>query len=239
MQNLLEGTDWSQKTVITFLGRLSGKDVLMAIRIGRAFHYEACITKQKQDQDGLACAHKDDQSLGQRGGSFDGQFCHQYGKSGGGSCRPRRFNVPLVVSFTAFIFGNYILSIVTAAAVGDFLRPKGDEHRRAFGGQGPNGVDFAQAVGQRRVQAAHLLPGQGGELAEMLSGRGRQGFRVAVKLPLACPPHAPSLKRRTSCAGRGWSNRPETPCFPGAATPDRKARRRKSCCFHFAAAASC
>jgi BlaI family penicillinase repressor len=47
MQNLPEGTDWSQNTVVTFLGRLVEKDVLKASRIGRAFHYEACITEQE------------------------------------------------------------------------------------------------------------------------------------------------------------------------------------------------
>jgi hypothetical protein len=36
--------------------------------------------------------------------------------------------------------------------MGDFLCPERDEHRRAFGGLGPDGVNFAQAVGQRRGQ---------------------------------------------------------------------------------------
>ncbi len=47
MQNLPEGIKWSQKTVITFLSRLIEKGILKSTRIGRAFHYEACITEQE------------------------------------------------------------------------------------------------------------------------------------------------------------------------------------------------
>jgi predicted transcriptional regulator len=47
MQNLTEGKEWSQKTVITFLARLIEKGFLKSTRIGRAFHYEACITEQE------------------------------------------------------------------------------------------------------------------------------------------------------------------------------------------------
>jgi predicted transcriptional regulator len=46
MRNLPEEIEWSQKTVITFLGRLIKKNVLKATQIGRAFHYEACLTEQ-------------------------------------------------------------------------------------------------------------------------------------------------------------------------------------------------
>ena len=47
MQNLPGEKNWSQKTVITFLARLIEKKVLKATRIGRAFHYEACITARE------------------------------------------------------------------------------------------------------------------------------------------------------------------------------------------------
>lgn len=47
MDNLPEEVNWSQKTVITFLSRLIEKGVLKSTRIGRAFHYEACITDQQ------------------------------------------------------------------------------------------------------------------------------------------------------------------------------------------------
>ncbi len=47
MQNLPEGIEWSVKTVLTFLARLIEKDVLKATRVGRAYHYETCISKQE------------------------------------------------------------------------------------------------------------------------------------------------------------------------------------------------
>jgi predicted transcriptional regulator len=47
MLNLSEKSEWKQKTVITFLARLIEKGVLKATRVGRAYHYEACITEQE------------------------------------------------------------------------------------------------------------------------------------------------------------------------------------------------
>lgn len=47
MQNLPEEVEWSQKTVITFLSRLIEKGILKSTRVGRAFHYEACVTEQE------------------------------------------------------------------------------------------------------------------------------------------------------------------------------------------------
>ena len=47
MENLPKEIEWSQKTVITFLARLIEKDVLKSTRIGRAYHYESCITEQE------------------------------------------------------------------------------------------------------------------------------------------------------------------------------------------------
>lgn len=47
MKNLPEGVEWSQKTVITFLARLIEKGILKSTRIGRAFHYEICVTEQE------------------------------------------------------------------------------------------------------------------------------------------------------------------------------------------------
>lgn len=42
-----EEIEWSQKTVITFLSRLIEKGIIKSTRIGRAFHYEACISEQE------------------------------------------------------------------------------------------------------------------------------------------------------------------------------------------------
>lgn len=47
MQNLPEGTEWSPKTVITFLARLTEKGILKTTRVGRAYHYEVCVTEQE------------------------------------------------------------------------------------------------------------------------------------------------------------------------------------------------
>lgn len=47
MQNLPEGTEWKQKTVITFLSRLIEKGVLKATRVSKAYHYEPCISEQE------------------------------------------------------------------------------------------------------------------------------------------------------------------------------------------------
>ncbi|WP_449241538.1 BlaI/MecI/CopY family transcriptional regulator [Desulfoscipio gibsoniae] len=47
MQNLPEGIEWSLKTVVTFLSRLIDKGVLKSARVGRAFHYQPCVTEQE------------------------------------------------------------------------------------------------------------------------------------------------------------------------------------------------
>ena len=47
MENLPEGVEWSPKTVGTFLSRLIKKGILKSTRIGRAFHYQPCITEQE------------------------------------------------------------------------------------------------------------------------------------------------------------------------------------------------
>lgn len=46
IQNMPQEKDWKQNTIITFLARLVGKGMLKAVRIGKANHYEACITEQ-------------------------------------------------------------------------------------------------------------------------------------------------------------------------------------------------
>lgn len=46
-KNLPEGKAWKQNTVITFLVRLMEKRIIKATRIGRANHYEACLTEEE------------------------------------------------------------------------------------------------------------------------------------------------------------------------------------------------
>jgi predicted transcriptional regulator len=38
---------WKQNTVVTFLARLMEKGILKATRIGKANHYEPCVTEQE------------------------------------------------------------------------------------------------------------------------------------------------------------------------------------------------
>lgn len=47
VQNMPKEKDWKQNTIITFLARLVGKGILKAVRIGKANHYEPCITEQE------------------------------------------------------------------------------------------------------------------------------------------------------------------------------------------------
>jgi len=45
LQELPEDKTWKQSTVITFLARLVEKGVVKATRVGKANHYEACVTE--------------------------------------------------------------------------------------------------------------------------------------------------------------------------------------------------
>ncbi|GAK13672.1 BlaI/MecI/CopY family transcriptional regulator [Geomicrobium sp. JCM 19039] len=47
LQRLPDGKDWKQNTVITFLARLIEKDLVKANRMGRANHYDACLTEEE------------------------------------------------------------------------------------------------------------------------------------------------------------------------------------------------
>ncbi|TZE82892.1 BlaI/MecI/CopY family transcriptional regulator [Calorimonas adulescens] len=47
IQHLPEGKSWKQNTVVTFLTRLTKKGIIKATRIGKANHYEPCVTEQE------------------------------------------------------------------------------------------------------------------------------------------------------------------------------------------------
>lgn len=47
LKSLPEGKAWKQNTVITFLARMIKKGIITATRIGKANHYEPCITEQE------------------------------------------------------------------------------------------------------------------------------------------------------------------------------------------------
>ncbi len=47
IENLPKEKSWKQNTVITFLARLIEKGIIKATRIGKANHYEPCVTEQQ------------------------------------------------------------------------------------------------------------------------------------------------------------------------------------------------
>ena len=47
LHNLPSDKSWKQNTVITFLARLMEKGIVKATRVGRAYHYEPCLTEQE------------------------------------------------------------------------------------------------------------------------------------------------------------------------------------------------
>lgn len=47
IQHLPEKNSWKQNTVVTFLARLMEKGIIKATRIGKANHYEPCVTEQE------------------------------------------------------------------------------------------------------------------------------------------------------------------------------------------------
>lgn len=47
LNQLADEKTWKQTTVITFLARLMEKGYVTAVRVGKANHYEACLTEQE------------------------------------------------------------------------------------------------------------------------------------------------------------------------------------------------
>lgn len=47
LSKLPENKEWKQSTVITFLSRLMDKGVIRATRVGKANHYEPCLSEQE------------------------------------------------------------------------------------------------------------------------------------------------------------------------------------------------
>ncbi|WP_062493593.1 BlaI/MecI/CopY family transcriptional regulator [Paenibacillus sp. 32O-W] len=47
MDQLPEASEWKHNTTITFLSRLINKGFLTSTRVGKAHHYEACITERE------------------------------------------------------------------------------------------------------------------------------------------------------------------------------------------------
>ena len=83
------------------------------------------------------------------------------------------------------VLADGVLPIVQTVRLHDFLCAERNQHSGAFGGQGAQGLDFAQPVRQYRVQPVLLLPAQRGKLAQVLTRRGVERFGVAVELLFA------------------------------------------------------
>ena len=83
------------------------------------------------------------------------------------------------------ILADYILPVINAVLVIDFLHPKRNENRKAFRSKGAQGVNLSHTKRQHRIQSVHLLIFQYGKLTQVLSGSREQRFCVAVKLLLA------------------------------------------------------
>ena len=83
------------------------------------------------------------------------------------------------------VLADGILAVVHAALMEDLLGLERHEDGQRLGGKGAEGIDAAQAQGQRRHQPLRLLPVEGGELTQVLAGNGLEGFCVAVQFFLA------------------------------------------------------
>ncbi len=80
------------------------------------------------------------------------------------------------------VVADGVLPEIDTALVHNLLHLKGNEHRKALGGQRPKGVDTPGADGQYRVEAIELLILQHRKLAHMFPGNGQHRLRVGVKL---------------------------------------------------------
>ena len=78
--------------------------------------------------------------------------------------------------------GDGVFSKVDTALVHDLLNLKGHEHRKAFCGQGTEGVELPGASGQHGVQAVHLLILENRHLAHTLPSGRENGVRIHIQL---------------------------------------------------------
>ena len=64
----------------------------------------------------------------------------------------------------------------------NILHSKRDKHGKAFGRKGTEGINLPNAKRHNRIQPVHLLEFQYAELTKVLSRRGKQRFRIVIKL---------------------------------------------------------
>ena len=80
------------------------------------------------------------------------------------------------------IFADYILSVIHAVFVIDFLHTERDKHCKAFRSKGTQSIYLSHTKGQGCIQSVHLLIFQHGELTKVLSCGSQKSFCVTIKL---------------------------------------------------------
>ena len=80
------------------------------------------------------------------------------------------------------VMGDRVLAKVDTALVHDLLHLEGNEYGKRFGGQSAERIDLADTERQHGLETVHLLILQGCHLAHVLTGDGKNGIGIAVKL---------------------------------------------------------
>ena len=155
------------------------------VGIGRGRHPDHLTTQRFRQEAEFGFGVQDEDIVIGGQGDADDLLLGGEGFAGSADTQPKA--VP-VEEFAAVrhdhVLGNSVLPVVDAAALEDLLRAEGNQHRSALGGQGAQGVDLPQAIGQNGIQAIFLLPAQRAHLAQMLSGHSEDGFGIRVQLLL-------------------------------------------------------
>ena len=113
------------------------------------------------------------------------KFLGREGLAGTGNAQQERGLVQqiLLVAHDEVV-GDGVFSKVDTALVHDLLHLKGHEHRKAFRGQGTEGIELPGANGKHSVQAVHLLIFENRHLAHPLPCGGENGIRIRIQLLL-------------------------------------------------------
>lgn len=126
---------------------------------------------------------QDDNIVLRSKGHIHNGVLHAHGLAGAGhpQIEPMGRDQPLAVTDQR-ILADLMDAIGQAAGVLELLGPEGNRHGAAFGGEGMQGMDSSESVGQGGVQAVLLLEAGGGDVAKMLLADGKDALRVCVQL---------------------------------------------------------
>ena len=119
----------------------------------------------------------------------ENDICHFFFCCKGFSCSRHTENKRVAVEQIAavgnnHIFADNILPIVNAVFVMNFLHSERNKNRQTFRCKSPHCINLADAKRQGGIQPVHLLIFQYRKLTEVLSGCGKESFRIVVKLLL-------------------------------------------------------